>query len=351
MSPIGPQIPPHLLKSRKEEKEEDDIEDIDKRKSSSNTHNNKYDNDEDDDDDDDDAPYGPSLPPDLRKSQIGPTLPPSLSNEYSNSSSSSSSSGSSSSSKRSYGPTLPPTNVSSTYEQAKYDDDEEEDDEFVGPAIPKDLGKEKDADYEFQQKLVEIEQRAQRDQAREEEEERLREEAKKANQPLERGEWMIVPPSLDRGGAAGMSFKDSLKARTFSKGASKTNYSEEDRKAWTEVKGGSSAQSHSAKRKNEDTDNRSRNVKPRNPTEDAKLTSLVSEYNASHRSESLLESYSHSSAAAKKMKEQNEDISSRPFDRDRDLGRPTVDAKKRKEIIEKAKELNTRFGHGSSSFL
>lgn len=288
------------------------------------------------DDDEDDIPYGPALPKDLEKKKpsIGPSLPlpPSISPKDDIQK------------KRSYGPTLPPVHdVTQENNNKEVEEESDSDDGFVGPAIPKDLGKPKDHEFEFQQRLLEIELRAQRDAAKEAQEEEEAKMKKQKNETLERGEWMLVPPSLDRGGVSSMSVKDVLKARTFSKGAAKS-YSEEDQSAWTEVKGSSTKRKH-------DDNTSSRNVKPRNPIEDSKLKSLVSDYNSSNRAESLMDSYSKSSAAAQKMKQQQDDISSRPFDRDRDMGRPTVDAKKRKEIIDNAKELNTRFGHGSKSFL
>jgi hypothetical protein len=54
----------------------------------------------------------------------------------------------------------------------------------------------------------------------------------------------------------------------------------------------------------------------------------------------------------KKSKEPLEDVSKRPFDREKDLlGGKKIDRKAKKELLRQSKELGSKFGYGSSSFL
>ncbi len=64
-----------------------------------------------------------------------------------------------------------------------------------------------------------------------------------------------------------------------------------------------------------------------------------------HRPRTLLEM--HTETYAKSRNWEKDDVSSRPFDRDRDvLGPRRINSRKRKEIMDQARGLTTKFGHG-----
>ncbi|KAJ3025766.1 hypothetical protein HK097_006606, partial [Rhizophlyctis rosea] len=69
-----------------------------------------------------------------------------------------------------------------------------------------------------------------------------------------------------------------------------------------------------------------------------------------HRPASLLDSHvlTYTSDPANLSRD---DASKRGFDRDKDLASRRVDPKARKEMLERAKELGGRFGHGGRAFL
>jgi hypothetical protein len=77
----------------------------------------------------------------------------------------------------------------------------------------------------------------------------------------------------------------------------------------------------------------------------------VKEYNELYRPKSLLET--HSEDYVKSRKWQDDDASKRSFDREKDvLGTRRMDSRKRKEFLDNAKGLSSKFGHGKhGSFL
>lgn len=68
---------------------------------------------------------------------------------------------------------------------------------------------------------------------------------------------------------------------------------------------------------------------------------------ATHRAQPLMDM--HKTTYVKSRAWEKEDVSKRGFDRERDVvGSRRMDGKKKQEIVEKSKELGTRFGHGRS---
>ncbi|CAG8484469.1 16064_t:CDS:2 [Acaulospora colombiana] len=73
----------------------------------------------------------------------------------------------------------------------------------------------------------------------------------------------------------------------------------------------------------------------------------IKEYNESFRPKTLLEEHSEKYVKSKKWKQDS--VSDRPFDREKDvLGARRMDSRKRQEILDNAKELSSKFGHGKS---
>lgn len=60
----------------------------------------------------------------------------------------------------------------------------------------------------------------------------------------------------------------------------------------------------------------------------------------------------HQQNRKKNKKEPIEDVSKRPFDREKDLlGGKKIDRKAKKELLRQSAELGSKFGYGSGSFL
>ncbi|ORE01281.1 hypothetical protein BCV72DRAFT_217598 [Rhizopus microsporus var. microsporus] len=84
-------------------------------------------------------------------------------------------------------------------------------------------------------------------------------------------------------------------------------------------------------------------------SQDIERRRAIEEYNMKTRPMSLLEIHRQKK---KKSKETPEDVSKRPFDREKDLLAPKrMDSKQKKELLRQSGELNSMFGHGKSSFL
>ncbi|KAJ3040922.1 hypothetical protein HDV00_010133 [Rhizophlyctis rosea] len=274
---------------------------------------------------DDDDSFGPSPPSRQRRPAAGPSLPPP------------------SSSSSSAAPPAP------TY-------DSDDDDDTFGPAPPPAaLGEEDD----LQSRIAEIEERARA----------AKEAAEEAAKPqkVERGEWMLVPPEVQRLGGGcpyGLDISfcycwvgseqrpcydwvvglDHMKSRQFSKTGRPADI---DQSGWTETpqeraaKGGSSS---SSKQKPPPT-----TPKPPSST-DIATQNFIASHNAKHRPASLLDSHV-LSYTADPANAQRDDASKRGFDRDRDLASRRVDPKARRNMVEQAKELGGRFEHGGRTFL
>ncbi|KAG0056129.1 hypothetical protein BGZ83_006224 [Gryganskiella cystojenkinii] len=353
---IGPELPPHLQKSR------------------------RHQSDDDSDDQDNIGPsvgpsfgpdIGPRRPPPANEQQepvtaedFAPELPPELLEarrlaKQRASSGGPSSSLSSSEPKRVVGPTLPPSFVSSSssssYDQRRHYDDDSDDDDIVGPVLPSNLDRE---ELSKQSRIREFEERSERMRKKlAGEDEKPTEKSKK---PV-REDWMMVPPESKILG------DDPLKitARTFQKREQKP----QDSSLWTETPADREKRSRGGPRDEDDEEReRHKRSKRRGSDDDDDHHSVyrsradkereeqIRKYNAERRSESLMEA--HSSSYIKSKAWQNNDgkednPSARPFDREKDvLGGRKIDHRQRDELVKQASDLGSKFARGKkSSFL
>ncbi|KAF0554086.1 hypothetical protein F8M41_019580 [Gigaspora margarita] len=220
--------------------------------------------------------------------------------------------------RRAIGPTLPhPTEYSNF--------DEEED--IIGPILPKDFEENKD-DLILQQTIQEFEERA-----------RQAEPEDKTDKPLQRGEWMLVPPESKFLGETPTNMRSrNFKQRTYDPEVN-------DNSLWTETPADRQIRlqkSTGQKRKHE----KEKDDEPIKYSRiDIEKAEAVKAYNEQHRPKSLLES--HSEGYTKSRKWKDDDVSKRPFDREKDvLGSRRMDSRKRKEFLENARGLDSKFGHG-----
>ncbi|KAJ3352609.1 hypothetical protein GGF32_003642 [Allomyces javanicus] len=91
-----------------------------------------------------------------------------------------------------------------------------------------------------------------------------------------------------------------------------------------------------------------------NPMRSRTFAKREADYNATTRPKTLLAEYESGSASETKKRRvaADKDGERRPFDRERDvLGHRPVDAGKRQEMVENAKDLGSKFAHGSRAFL
>ncbi|KAJ3089268.1 hypothetical protein HK102_006794 [Quaeritorhiza haematococci] len=289
---------------------------------------------------------GPSLPPGFNRPSsldddaengstgvdIGPALPPGFRKSDTHAPGPSRPSPPTPAKKRDrVGPQLPP--------HLRYRITEDEDEGEFGPILPaQQQNGDNDEEEEWRRKLAEIDARA-RGETRSDDDDESSSGEKKAK--LERGEWMLLPPEIKKGVQPGME----MKSRTFSKRTIDPNV---DRSAWTDTpdekakkKGG--AGPDGKKRKEPDT--------PRIQSKDEQLVAdYISKYNEKHRGKSLLDEHVTEYVATKKYEQ--DDPSKRRFDRDMDVvGSRRMDANARKNLLEQAKKLDTRFSHGGRTFL
>lgn len=162
------------------------------------------------------------------------------------------------------------------------------------------------------------------------------------NKKIERGEWMLVPPEIDYLRGA-----DSSRSRGFNQ--RNLSSAERDRSVWTDTP----AERERKQRGQESQDAANASSRPLPPVHsryDEDIRRNVQQYNNTERAKSLMEI--HREMGGRKRKEQ-EDVTSRPFDREKDFlksSRP-MDKRQKKEMMKKVGELGNRFGSGSSSFL
>ncbi|CAG8805404.1 5317_t:CDS:2, partial [Racocetra persica] len=178
--------------------------------------------------------------------------------------------------------------------------------------LPKDFEKNKD-DLILQQTIQEFEERA----------EKMRQTLEpddKADKPLQRGEWMLVPPESTFLGET----PTNMRSRQFKR---RTHDPEKnDNSLWTETPA-------------------DRQIRLQKEITDIEKAETIQAYNELHRPKSLLETHSESYTKSRRWKD--DDVSKRPFDREKDvLGSRRMDSRKRKEFIDNAKELSSKFGHG-----
>jgi hypothetical protein len=182
-----------------------------------------------------------------------------------------------------------------------------------GPMPITDTEKQIYEERERQELLQRIEQRATRKPAPE----------KKISQ---RPEWMTVPPELNRLDKVSGLKSRSFRRTTFDEGA--------DQSSWTRMPGDSDDSNPAKKIKHEAV----------NSTKDELYREMVEQYNSEHRTQSLVEQHL-------KKKPQPVDASLQRFDRDRDLTTRTLSESSKKKMIGDSTNLNSKFSHGSSSFL
>ncbi|CAG8520367.1 2140_t:CDS:2 [Ambispora leptoticha] len=199
--------------------------------------------------------------------------------------------------------------------------------------LPKGFSDEINDEIEMQAKIREFEQRAEK--MRRE----LRPNDSDSEKKTERGEWMIVPP---KAGFLGES-PTNMRSRQFSK--KEYDPSKIDNSLWTETPAERIERiqkSSRQKRKHVKVDD---DEPIKYSKEDLEIAERINEYNEIHRPKSLLEQ--HSETYVKSKKWEKDDVRQRPFDRDRDvLGARRMDSRKRREILDQAKGLGSKFGHG-----
>ncbi|ORY97231.1 hypothetical protein BCR43DRAFT_513662 [Syncephalastrum racemosum] len=303
---IGPSIPEHLLKAKREreEKETEEAQEAQTPPADS----TPQDQEEDDDGDDADA-FAPALPPDLLearqkqkqnqesqpKRRVGPV-----------------------------GPTLPP-GLQRSYHQGNTDEDD--DDYVVGPSLPSNYDPEQESKRSA---IAAIEARAQ--QSREAMDEAARDAKSKK---VERDEWMLLPPEIDY-----LRNADSSKSRGFNN--RQLSESERDRSIWTD-----SPAERERKRKaammEEPEDPRQQQQRPA-PKPAAPPPVVVES-----RGKTLVEIHKELAKNKKlKRKEDEDDPSKRPFDREKDLmaARP-MNRKTKQDLLKSSYELGGRFNRGN----
>ncbi|CAG8650384.1 1452_t:CDS:2 [Funneliformis mosseae] len=281
------------------------------------------------------ATIGPRIP--QERVQIGPQIPSSSIGKHKMNGEDNdrklrnslpvNSEGTSSHKKRVIGPAMMPPPEYSNYQEY------EEEEEIVGPVLPKDF-KEGNNDDGLLRTIQEFEERAER--------------MRKTLEPLQRGEWMLVPPEAKFLGET----PTNMRSRQFKKRAHNPN--DNDNSLWTETpaereerlkKQASSTQKRKLVKDNEDDE------PIKYSRVDLETSEKVNEYNALYRSKTLVETHAESYVKSRKWKE--DDASKRPFDREKDvLGTRRMDLRKRQEFLDNAKGLSSKFGHGKhGSFL
>ncbi|KAI8384076.1 hypothetical protein BD560DRAFT_420546 [Blakeslea trispora] len=209
-----------------------------------------------------------------------------------------------------------------------------DDDDIVGPSLPQNYNPEEESKYSA---IQAIEERAK--QTRE-----ALENKDKKDTKIERPEWMLAPPEVDYLKAA-----HSGKSRQFSN----RNMTEEERDntSWIETPAEKERRLHEeqksgGKRKAHDQQSAM-------SREEMQVRQNVHEYNMQTRPMSLLEMHQQGRKKRTKQITDEEDVSKRPFDREKDLlsGGRKLDRKQKKEIFKNSSELGSKFGYGKSSFL
>lgn len=300
---IGPAFPPHLLKNINKEKEGEKQNCALAKKETSSRPLQDFENGSDEDE-----CYGPVLPPGfqnkkeevMRTKVIGPMRPP---------------------------VSVPPRAISSNAVENTISSDEDE--EIIGPTLPT----AKDIAVGLERTKMDIEARsmAKKDQMT----------GKKDTKP-KRETWMTeLPPDLSKNFGLG---PRKFRARAVEVG---------DQSVWTDTpadKAKKSKEADKGSKRGVDTDEPVRT--PWEIARDQQMTKQVESHNKRHRGESLMDMHT-----KKIEKQKNEDKSKpperRPFDRDQDLNLPRMTGEQKKSVIQKSKELGSRFQHSrsGSSFL
>ncbi|RMX41970.1 hypothetical protein pdam_00001211 [Pocillopora damicornis] len=165
--------------------------------------------------------------------------------------------------------------------------------------------------------------------------------AKKDAKP-KRETWMTeLPPDLSKNFGLG---PRKFRARAVEVG---------DQSVWTDTpadKARKSKEGNRGSKRGGDDDEPVRT--PWEITRDQQMTKQVESHNKRHRGESLMDM--HTKKIEKQKKEdKDKPVERRPFDRDQDLNLPKMTGEQKKSVIQKSKELGSRFQHSrsGSSFL
>lgn len=299
---IGPVLPPHLAKKLKESEERETAKDQEKQ--NQNKVEEKYEAEEKHESDEDES-YGPALPPGFqmkelissRERVIGP-MKPQFCENYA-------------------------AQTTSKVCGNRGSDDEDSDD-IIGPSLPCDI----DPDFALERVKMDIEARnqAQKDQL----------SGNKRTKP-KRETWMTELP-------ADLSKNFGLGPRKFRSRAVELG----DQSVWTDTP------ADKARKSQEDNKSMKREANDdepiRSPWElerDKQMNSQVENYNKRHRGESLMDMHT-KKLEKQKQKDKGKPVERRPFDRDKDLNLPRMSDCQRKSVINKSKELGTRFQHSKS---
>ncbi|KAF2736630.1 hypothetical protein EJ04DRAFT_510934 [Polyplosphaeria fusca] len=312
MSSIGPSLPPHLQKRKRDDGEQEEAAKPRPVRSSSPDSTEKR-----------RRVMGPAAPP----RDIGPTRPPASTRPRSTSSSSDSDVGpaapSTAKPARVLGPAPPPAPLSERPPNPPSDDSDSSDDDF-GPAPPP-AGAQYGAhgDDEAPQSVFDTNPHSD-------------EEPKK----LQRDDWMSMPPTHD-----GLSRMDPTKARArkFNTGKSAGSSRDADTSTWTET----------PEQKLKRLQNEALGITaPEKPSESKKesrsrkgeeQSAKIRERLDSNREKSLVEQHKE-----RLGKDKEDDPSRRGFDYEKDMGSGmTLGHKQKQEMLNKAKGLGNRFSSGS----
>ncbi|KAL1933912.1 hypothetical protein VTP01DRAFT_8002 [Rhizomucor pusillus] len=325
---IGPAIPQELLEkkraTRNEEEQGGEEEEEEEQKPTEEIPAADQPDATNDNDDDPDA-YAPALPPDLLEARR-------QQKEEQRASASTASQAEDQPGRRRrrapVGPTMP-----SAIPQPR------EEEEVIGPVLPSNYNPEKDA---LESRIAEIEERARQSR---EAMDAAKDESK--TKKVERPEWMIKPPEIDY-----LRNADSSRSRGFI--GTQMTEAEQDRSVWTDTPAERERKLKEAEKRKREEDagliRPSANISPQVDPKEMEVKRAVEYHNAVERPKSLMEI--HREKRRKTKGESVEDVASRPFDREKDLLAPRkMDRKQRKELLEKSRELDSRFGSGSSSFL
>ena len=212
----------------------------------------------------------------------------------------------------------------------------ESDDEGVGPSVSVMMTAEEAAEHARQQAIERL-SRATPDHSTKQD----------AEPKIQRDSWMLAPPT--REDWLGRLDASKLKARTFNQSKSGTNVPGKpvDHAAWTESPAdkarrledeamGRRTTKHVTESQESEMDEKKRKV------EVEEREKRIREYNVQKRGPSLMERHT----ASKKI-EDEDDPTKRPFDYQKDIVRGTTGFKERQAMMNKAKDLNSKYSGGS----
>jgi len=294
----------------------------------------------------DEESYGPPIPSNTKKnsnnnslktqpSVIGPSIPPSIKQNISQENAENSSS-SSAVEPDMYGPCLPPTMQTKEkvmgpslppglklHQVQRTPEDDDSDDEIIGP-LQSDADYDKSLQYQYAMRAAMLKER----------------DREKDNGKPSREEWMTeLPPEMSKNFGLG--------ARTFSR--KKGSGSGGDRSGWTETPADRERKKMGLLEPVKVTPDDEMERKA-NRRYDKMMAKAVEEYNKDTRGESLMDL--HKKKLKRKAEEEKSQVKERrPFDRDLDLKANKIDALTREKMIQRASDLGSKFGHGSSQFL